>query len=352
MIAVPTRGAIMLALAGALTIGLLAPASSGTGATTASSVDPTASATKALGPKLSLATYNICNPRCGSGWKSWEKRRLKMARTVGAAGADIVAIQEAENQYYGETRHWTDVAGLLIRKGYAIANTNITECQTFCTRETHVFYRRSRFELVQSSSGDSAGLQSLEDLTGPGWGGSISNRSFSWAFLRHRSSGAEFLAVSVHLHPNETARGERLRVRAARAIRSWIDRELTLRGKPGLPVAVMGDLNSFAARQPKGAQKVFYRAGFRDSFQARKKIRPNYSTVNINWNNLKYAGWPPKPYAYPGEGARVDYILVRNASRLVQYRTFLRLRKNGRFKNRFRSSDHNLISAVVRIPVT
>jgi hypothetical protein len=112
----------------------------------------------------------------------------------------------------------------------------------------------------------------------------------------------------------------------------------------------MGDLNSFAARQPRGAQWVFEQAGFIDSFRAARRINARYPTANYTPLTRQWDGFPPEPQKYARAASRIDYILGRNGVMPLRYEVFLTLR-NGRFDNRFRGSDHNLVLASLALPV-
>ncbi len=125
---------------------------------------------------------------------------------------------------------------------------------------------------------------------------------------------------------------------------AFIKSDLAARGVPGLPVVLAGDLNSYARRQPRGAQFILGRAGFRDAYQARRKVHGDAATVNVT--TIHKDPFPDRPFT-AADPARIDYILVRRG-KPTRYEVFLRLR-HGRFDDRFRGSDHNMVVAGLRL---
>jgi len=205
----------------------------------------------------------------------------------------------------------------------------------------------------------SAGLVSTKSLTpNTQWGG-VLDRYFAWGYFRHKSSGARFLAMSVHLPSDRKITQnkppqaiEQMRLDSADAIARWADQRNTIFGVSALPTIIMGDLNSFAARQPNGAQKHFADAGYVDTFTAEKKVNKAFATVNSNKATQQYKGFPPKAfhYKYNGVGTRIDYILAKNAETSLRWEIFLQLHKGFMFDEDYRGSDHNLVRATAQIP--
>lgn len=297
------------------------------------------------GMVIRAATYNVCKVTCGGGRLAWENRRRSVVRTVAAAQPDVLATQEMS---YETTRsgllQWQDLSRLLNGRGYERVSTEGAQCAG-CTRGTHILFRRGVMELSPSGPGKSAGLTSLEALTPTSWR-PIQDRAFAWAYLRHVATGKEVLVLSVHLPNEKTAKGEQLRKAAATALSGWVKRMNRKRGTPKLPTLLLGDLNSFALRQPQGAQQQLRRRGFTDSFTATKKVNADTATANYGQGA---DGWPAKPVRYSSNVPRIDYIFGSGLMRPLRYEVFLRLTGSGRFRNTYRGSDHNLVSADWRI---
>jgi endonuclease/exonuclease/phosphatase family metal-dependent hydrolase len=172
------------------------------------------------------------------------------------------------------------------------------------------------------------------------WSG-IQDRNLSWAFMRHRSSGMVFLAVSFHLPNEKNGVAEQIRRAVTTRLPAWIADLTSAVGYDGLPVVIGADLNSYQDRQPGGAHVLLPRAGYADGFDAAERVNERYATVNKNGvTNARYGGWPPKPYKYNRPGTRIDYVFGKGVSP-VRYEVFLRLRGDGSFDERFRASDHN-----------
>jgi endonuclease/exonuclease/phosphatase family metal-dependent hydrolase len=295
--------------------------------------------------EVTFATYNICKIECASGRFSWPNRRQSMVRNILAADPDVLAVQEAD---LGDD-HWLDVRRLLRPGGYAIANTDVGDCTGACG--AHIFYRTSEIELVSISGVPTSGMVSQRSLTpGAPWGAIKQDRTLSWALLRDKAGGAEFLAISIHLPNEKSGKGEQVRVAVAGAVSAWVERQAGRLGRPGIPTIVMGDLNSYDNRQPRGAQYVFRQAGFADAEDARARSHVSYSTVNTSTATAEYGGFPPRPPQYQPEGAKLDHIMAAGTPRAARWEVFLKLRPDGQFDERYRASDHNLVRAVIPIP--
>ncbi|MCB0898212.1 MAG: endonuclease/exonuclease/phosphatase family protein [Actinobacteria bacterium] len=298
--------------------------------------------------QITVATYNVCKVSCMGGRFSWAKRRKAIARTVAAAHPDVLAVQEAPTLPWRGTTQWADLTRVLSRRGYRPTSTR-DGCSAGCTRGAHLYFDPGRVRLFGTSR-RATGMESQRRLSGTAWGG-IQDRNLSWAYLQDIASGGVFLAVSLHLPNEKTQRAEVVRRSTAAGVASFVQRLNAGRGLSGIPVIVMGDLNSYASRQPKGAQQVFQEAGFVDAFDAPERINGRYPTANYTPATRHWHGFPPSPFRYSGWASRIDYVLAANGVRPRSYEVFLKLRADGRFDNRFRGSDHNLVRARLSIPV-
>lgn len=188
-----------------------------------------------------------------------------------------------------------------------------------------------------------SGEVSLAQWGAARWKKSSDDRNLMWAVLQHKASGTPLLAASIHLPNEKSPAAEKYRKSLAAAIPVQLrasTRELGLNP----PTVLMGDFNSFRARQPRGAQWLLGRSGFRDAFAAPKKVNADISTANVTPDRNS---WPARPRRLD-EPARIDYVMF-NRGRALRYEVHLHLR-NGAFDNRYRGSDHNLVLADIRLP--
>lgn len=362
-------------------------------------VPPAAQAhkTDADGPRtvVPVATYNVCKVNCQGGKFSWNRRREAVVRNIVAADPAVIAVQEAPTLPWRRTTQWADLTALLARQGYQ-QTSDQDGCTQGCTRGAHLYFDKDRIRVfpVTEPSGlpappeqcrkylddpnlpkrkrgayfadwhqygcerhvgykeyfnVSTGMESQRQLSGLQWG-SIQDRNVTWAYLQHIASGTVFLALSVHMPNEKTAHAEQLRRQTAAGLATWADQHSARVGLAGVPVILMGDLNSFQSRQPNGAQQVFYDRGYTDAFSAAKRVNSRFPTVNVTPLTRRWDGFPPKPFKYSRAASRIDYILAKNGVTPLRHEVFLKLLPDGSFDNRYRGSDHNLVRAVLSLP--
>ncbi len=284
----------------------------------------------AQAPAITVATYNICKRTCGSGRYDWRHRRSAVARSIAASGADVVAVQEAA----GTVRQ---VASRLRSRGYALVTTSTDGCGRGCTQDSFVFVRTSTVAPLGQ------GGTTLSAISGLAWSGTF-DRGWSWSYLVHRASGTRFLVASVHLPNGKNSAMEQLRRASAGGVVTTLRSNAAARGLAGIPTIIAGDLNSFSRRQPRGAQHVLKQAGFRDVHSAPDRRNAKVPTVNVTG---RYRNpFPARPFRFRNP-ARLDYVMFDRGTPL-HYEVFLRLR-NGRFDDRYRGSDHNMVLGTVRL---
>ncbi len=293
------------------------------------------------GDAVRVATFNVMKSTGAKGRWSWAKRRKKMVRAVASASPDVLLVQEANTQKWRSRRHIEDVAGLLAGIGYRIASTDYDSCTAGCTRGAHIFYNPSRMAPVAPPTGlPAAGMLGISQIAAVDFGGT-QDRNAAWAFLAPRGSARTTLYVSVHLPSLKTAHEEALRVAVASQLRPWANSLIASSGLPSVELVIGGDLNSYQARQPNGAQQILANAGLVDAWAAPVRVNANFGTVNYTPKTRKYKGFPPRPYFYKYEPTRIDYVF---SSVLPQrHEVVLNLTKKGKFRNKFRASDHNMV---------
>jgi endonuclease/exonuclease/phosphatase family metal-dependent hydrolase len=182
------------------------------------------------------------------------------------------------------------------------------------------------------------GKNSLEDA--------VSNRNFSWAVFSDLRTGGAFVAASIHLPNEKTALAERYRKHLARELVSYLRATTDATDLSKAPTLLLGDFNSYWQRQPRGVQWILGRAGFTDAISARLRVNENVPTINLT--RTARDPFPARPFRFDSP-ARLDYVMF-DRGKALRYEVHLRLRDDGRFDNRFRGSDHNLVLADVRLP--
>jgi endonuclease/exonuclease/phosphatase family metal-dependent hydrolase len=318
-------------------------------ATAAFLVSTSGTATQAMAPTPSapsagtvrVATYNVAKSTLRKGKWSWTNRRVKLVRAVAAADPDVLLVQEANTQKWHGIRHIDDVVGLLGSVGYQIASTNYDACTEGCTRGAHVFFKPSRMHIASLPNPAAAvGMTGLSVIART-WAPGVQDRAVSWAFLTPHGSDRIALYISVHMPTDKDATGEALRVAIAQQLRGWADSLIQYAGLPGADIVIGGDLNSYAKRQPYGAQAILAASGLIDGWNAPEKVNAHYGTVNYTPKTKKYKGFPPRPYFYTYEPTRIDYVF--STATPVRHEVVLGLTSKGKFDNNFRASDHNMV---------
>jgi endonuclease/exonuclease/phosphatase family metal-dependent hydrolase len=311
-----------------------------------------AGATTPTGTRLRVATWNVNSVAATANLtgQTWRDRRTRVAAGIAYSNAAVVGTAELTTAETGAgygLRQWEDLRNLLATPtygGYAIANS-VTSATTggapATTVGAHLFYKPS---VVTREAG---AFVSPKHALGLSWPATLTDRYFSWARFRVNATGARFYAVAVHLPANSGSTSyAALRAKEAAAI----DAYMTARAG-GLPILLMGDLNSSFAETPQGPDTVLVGRGYYDTSSAVKRAHPRVSTANLTnqVDNLGVRGYPTRPYVYRYAAPRIDYIFVKNAPGAWRYNNQLVL-TDGRFDPRYRGSDHNLQWAEIGIP--
>jgi endonuclease/exonuclease/phosphatase family metal-dependent hydrolase len=321
---------------------------------------------------LVFASYNVCGAKpgpaqCTNGATPWESRREKSARVIAESGADVLGLQEVNNQpTAGVKTHTEDVTRLIAPAGYVpvtIADAD-NECRrprdaagqlagpSPCETTAMLAYKSSTVSQFTTPQGSNAGRVMLQSIAGPMDPGSAT-RSVEWGYLKGNNGAGPFLAISLHTDSDKGAGAEAARVAVGNALAGWVTALNASRGMTGTPVILMADLNSYAVRQPNGIQKVLTNAGWIDAFTAKVKKNVQYPTINSNPSNGNN-GFPAAPFmARPnkknpkGYATRIDYIMgFGSGITMVSYEHVMYL--NGRAHNPdYQASDHQMVRATI-----
>lgn len=324
-----------------LAMAAMAPAGASPHATTI-----TAPAAKRATPPVQFATWNFCNSTCGN----WDRRLLAFVRTVSATRPDVLAVQELDIR----DDHLAKTARALRPLGYVEADPGVyASCSGGC--ESHLFVRSRTIRVVQ---GPRAGLQGKSRTAGIVPPGVLPVRGrinpVSFALLEHRATGARVLALSLHLEkqggtdlngPDDRARND-----TVRALARWSASYAAGLGAPRTPTVMLGDFNSYPRKQPNGPHRVLVKRGYLNTENARTTLGDKYATVNKTPADARRNGFPPRPRVFPLGGPRIDGVLTKGLPTALRYQVYIRTRPDGRFDERYRASDHNLVRTWIALP--
>ena len=302
---------------------------------------------------VSFATYNVAHPEATQhlSGQSWMDRRGRVARTIRYAKADVVGVQEATGTRSGTpdgVRHYADVAGLVHADGYRLTLSQDAIDSTPAnggTKGAHLLVQTSRVEVLD------AGLVSLRaqaERFAPKVAWTSKDRFFSWALLRSKATGAQFYAVSVHLEQGTAASTQKMRLAATAGLVGYMAAEQKSANKAGLPLVILGDLNSHVEWYPNGPQTSLVAQGFTSAASSKARSGVIWSSFNHREGD-GFHGFRPAPFKNTFVGQRIDHIFVRGAAGVRSYTNQAVLRK-GLFDTSYLGSDHNLQHAVVQIP--
>ena len=305
---------------------------------------------------LAFATFNVCKTDCDAPAPGWDVRRERVARVIVESGADVIGLQEATWQptAFAKTQ-LQDIANLVAPQGYVQPTYTKSSQQCAwtagdphkCTHTSALFYRASTVQPFATPSGDSAGVVN-ESMIAAGLDSDSAKREVAWAYLAPVGGGAPFLAISAHTSTFKDPVHEAGRVTFAAALAGWSDSWNAQHGVPGTAVVLMADLNSYAMRQPNGAQKMLEDSGWQDSAEAPDTRNDDYSTINVNpltGDN----GWPAKPYKFNRKATRIDYVFARGPVTAVAYEVVMHVKPDGSFDPNYQASDHQMVRAVLTL---
>ncbi len=321
---------------------------------------------------LVFATFNVCGAKpgptqCATGAGPWESRRDKVQRVIVESGADVIGLEEVTNNAVaGAKTQVEDVTRLIAAGGYvpiSVADAD-NECRrprdangqlagpSPCETTAMMTYKPATVSLFQPPQGSATGRVMLQSIVG-GLDAGSATRSVEWAYLKGNNGAGPFLAIALHTDSDKGPAAEASRIAVASGLASWVSVVNATRGMNGTPAILMADLNSYAVRQPNGAQKVLTNLGWIDSFDARVKKNVQYPTINENPANGQN-GFPVAPYMFrpnkknpKGYATRIDYIMGFGQGITMQtYEHVMYL--NGRNHNPdYQASDHQMVRATI-----
>lgn len=303
---------------------------------------PTPPVPPANAPRVNVATFNIRdNYYNDKGAKNWTKRRKHVASDVRSADTGVLMLQESAGPARYRKRggkNWRQFQDLRKMLGRSWGAVFDTEYETggkkagkgkkgkkrrgfrYNQQGVRILYRKDRYQLV-----------------GRGWEAMPHrNRKHRfptpYAVLRDRASGAEFVAISVHLAVGKDQAAWNLRQKQV----SWAANYATRVGG-GRPVVLAGDMNTAGQNdRALDAQEVLAANGFADAASAQVRRNLNYPTVGGFDKTPMRDSWPN----------RIDSIHVLNGVGGAYAYT-----NHVRFRNQPIASDHYMQSATLPLRV-
>ncbi len=204
-----------------------------------------------------VMTFNIRYDNPADGVNAWPARRAAVVTMLKAEKPDVLGIQEG-------LAHQVAFLDSALRADYAyvgVGRDDGKEAGEFAA----LFYNKNRFELLESGN---FWLSETPETPSIGWDAACI-RIVTWAKLRDRQSGREFVALNTHFdHVGTEARAQSAILLVSRALQlsgapaldlpSVAGRQFTQRAagssntimealpakQQGLPVVITGDFNS------------------------------------------------------------------------------------------------------------
>jgi endonuclease/exonuclease/phosphatase family metal-dependent hydrolase len=339
----------------ALTLPLMVSGASGT----ANAGHPS-SATPSV---VTVGTYNVLKAN-ELGVPSWQVRREKVQRTLLESGADVLALTEVTQHDVGGRTQREDVTQLL-SSSYAPLIPNVDQCvrprdaggqlsgPNPCTHSTAIYFNPARARQAPSTTGQPASGRILASTVASNLSPAGGSREVGFAMVQP-TVGLPFLLIAVHLPTEKTTLGEADRQAFASAVTEWGTQVARNAGYPNAAMVLAGDLNSYAVRQPKGAQWILSRNGWSDTYAGpvRWKLGGRFATINVTPATREAQGFPLRPFRYVAkrEPTRIDYVFLHGSLTLVGYATVVQLLPDGRFDPAYQGSDHNMVLAAFTSP--
>jgi endonuclease/exonuclease/phosphatase family metal-dependent hydrolase len=322
----------------------------------------------APGPTLVFASFNVCKVSCAPPAPSWDVRRERVARVIAESGVDVVGLQEVTfNPTSTAKTQFLDLQNLLAPAGFAAPTMtpDSDRCRWTaanphpCEHTTGLMFSTRTVRQVATPNGSaSAGTLPASDVAG-GLSADSANRKISWAYLEGLDGTGAFLALSVHTSNLKDPTNEASRVALGQALDGWAQAWNDAHGLSGVPVVLMGDLNSYAKRQPNGVQAVLVNAGWVDAASAPEKRNVQYSTINYNpLLGVAEQGFPAKPYVFRTsrnkpvlDATRIDYVMAKGGGLTpMDYEVVIRLNADGSFIPEYQASDHQMVRSTLAFP--
>ena len=239
---------------------------------------------------LRVMTLNIRNAVADDGTSSWQFRKRLLARAIRAEMPDVMGLQEV---YWVQREFLRSALAEYEQFGEHRGGGREDEAVLIC-------FRHDAFSLLK---GGNVWLSDTPTVAGSRTWGNRNVRMASWARLRRRADGAEFLFINCHLDHE---------VDEARQRGAALLRDLAWEQHEGAPVIMVGDFNTWpgtAAHEILTGQREWeMRRG--DLFDAWELADEKPA------DGRTFHGWETRGFV--AERARIDWILVRPRLRVTR----------------------------------
>ena len=236
------------------------------------------------GPEsIRFMTYNIRYNNPNDGVHAWPSRKDRVASIIRFHGVDIVGMQEVlKGQIDDLETLLPDYAWFGVGRDDGVDGGEFSP----------TFYRRNRFELIESGT---FWLSESPSIAGSkGWDAAIT-RIANWGIFRDKFTDGGFLHLNTHFDH----RGERARTESARLIVDSLARLAD-----GKPIVVTGDFNV----EPTAPAYAIMTELLQDSRGS--------SATAPHGPEATFAGFTVDLME---EGGRIDYIFVDDSTTVLSY---------------------------------
>jgi endonuclease/exonuclease/phosphatase family metal-dependent hydrolase len=278
-------------------------------------------------PGLSFVSYNIRKP---TGTPTWEQRRDLVAAAIKKQAPDVAALQEATPTATDGVKQYDDILARLGSPYELVTRTG--------SSGTKLAINTDRMSVVNT---DVAKLTTLGDA----------QRYAVWALLEDKKTDKRVFVVDTHLNPGDyTATYNDIRTRQAKEVLDVIETN-----NPGVPVVLLGDMNSSRASKPDNGPYLAYQAGGlvdplgsrSGSWEAGQGATAEH-VLDAEYNTFNGFESQARRTSYP-VGTSSDYVWTTPEVRVAMWRTVVSLDTDGRFVGTI-PSDHNMVSTRIHLP--
>jgi endonuclease/exonuclease/phosphatase family metal-dependent hydrolase len=279
----------------------------------------------ARGQNVRVMTYNVLHQPAagtkegGTTVGTWAQRRVPMIALIRKVNPDVLGLQEASD-WVGAVKGPRVADDLAARLGgYTVAHTEVTPGQKGWMRTArYILYRTATYKAVGSG-----GHWEL----GPG-------RFAAYQQLQNRTTGARFLAVSVHLSPGGGSAADLSRRAETQKL---LSSARSLQASTHVPVIYVGDFNSHEGHPLDGPGVAMRAAGVADADEvAQVKANRRYNSANQYLRSPMLGHWD------------IDHVYAPAGVAVRGWEIALTLTR-GRFVGTI-PSDHNPVVADVVLP--
>jgi endonuclease/exonuclease/phosphatase family metal-dependent hydrolase len=313
----------------------------------------------ATGTPVRIGTFNVRTARATTDARTWLQRAPDVAASIVDHDLDLVALQElgpgrADGQTgttKGVARQTDSLVTALQADGgsrYKLVRTTpyVKSGTLTGTQGARILYDSSKYSLVSpcvetSADGSYSSSCSIKLPLRPTGDTEASRRRAAYAEFSDKTTGEHVVVVSAHLdqrHDSDpavektynTLRGEQAKTVLAK---------LAVVNPNGYPVVFGGDINSYQNNKVGYApHDELVKAGFYDTAAAARQVNIHFTTIN----DFKTTLTAPTP----GFGARIDTLAVEGVVGASSWENVLKPTDDAR------PSDHNMLVADIRLPLT